>query len=534
MLLACIAIWENVALKIKNIIAFLGAIFVGTLNVGGVSASDIKAVMSFDVKILDPIWTNSRPTRNHGYMIYDTLFALNEQGEVAPQMIDRYKLSDANKTYTLTLREGLLWHDGLPVTAEDCVASIRRWAAKDALGKKLMAITESMRALDARTFEIRLTQPTGQLLFALAKPSSYAPFMMPKRVAETDPLKQITDYTGSGPFVFKADEWRPGVKAVYVKFDKYKPRDEPASGLAGGKTVNVDRVEWLSMPDPQSQVNALLSGEIDYLEMPLVDLLPLLRADKNVVLTEYNPLGIMLTFRFNHTTKPFDDPKIRQAAWRALNQKDFMAAAVGDPQQYKICKSMYACGTPFETSVGMEGKLASDFEASRRLLKEAGYDGAPVVLIQYSGLGSNIGPVAKSLLERGGFKVDMQVSDIASWVGRQKNRAPAEAGGWSAYMTGPTGIDTINPLVADMMDASCDTAQPGWPCDPELERLRQSFMDAQDPEAQKAVADAAQKRAIEISTHIPIGQFHVPIATRNTVAGVLHAPAPVFWNLTKR
>ncbi|MET0314158.1 MAG: ABC transporter substrate-binding protein [Hansschlegelia sp.] len=466
-------------------------------------------------------------------MIYDTLFALDGQGEVAPQMVDHYKLSDDKKTYTLTLRDGLLWHDGLPVTAADCIASIRRWAAKDALGKKLMAITQSMTALDERSIEIRLTQPTGQLLFALAKASSYPPFMMPKRVAETDPLKQITDYTGSGPFVFKADEWKPGVKAVSLKFDKYKPRDEPPSGLAGGKKVNVDRVEWLSMPDPQSQVNALLAGEIDYLEMPLVDLLPLLKADKNIVLTDYNPLGIMLSFRFNHTTKPFDDPKVRQAAWYALNQKDFMAAAVGDPAQYQICKSMYACGTPFETSIGMDGKLTSDVETSKRLLKEAGYDQTPVVLIQYSGLGSNIGPVAKTLLERGGFNVDMQVSDIASWVGRQKSRAPSAAGGWSAYMTGPTGIDTINPLVVDMMDASCDRAQPGWPCDAELERLRQTFMDAQDPEAQKAAADAAQKRAIEISTHIPIGQFHVPIATRAAVEGVLHAPAPVFWNLTK-
>lgn len=521
-------------MKIRKIIIPMLSMVIFYLITPSAFANEIKAVMSFDVKILDPIWTNSRPTRNHGYMIYDTLFALNEHGDISPQMIDRYELSSDKKSYTFKLRDGLLWHDGTPVTAEDCVASIKRWAAKDSLGQKLMAITQSIGVVDAQTFRITLTKPTGLLLFGLAKPSSYPAFMMPKRVADTDPFTQITDYTGSGPFMFKADEWRPGVKAVYVKFDKYKPRDEPPSGLAGGKKVNVDRVEWLSMPDPQSQVNALLAGEIDYLEMPLVDLLPLLRADKNITLTEYNPLGIMMSFRFNHTTRPFNDPKVRQAAWYALNQEDFMAAAVGDPQQYRICKSMYACGTRFETNVGMEGRLESNFEKSKALLKEAGYDGSPVVLIQYTGLGSNIGPVAKSLLERGGFKVDMQVSDMATWIARQKNKSPADAGGWSAYMTGATGIDTINPLVVDMMDASCDKAQPGWPCDAELERLRQAFMDATDFAAQKTAADAAQKRAIEISTHVPIGQFHVPIATRKTIEGVLNAPAPVFWNLTKQ
>lgn len=520
-------------MKNNRSIIMIMATLVSLLMIKLAYAAEIKAVMSFDVKILDPIWTNSRPTRNHGYMIYDTLFALDRDGKVAPQMVDRYDVSPDRLVYTFTLRDGLLWHDGQPVTAEDCVASIRRWAAKDSLGQKLMAITRAIDVVDAKSFRITLTKPTGVLLFGLAKPSSYPAFMMPKRVAETDPFKQITDYTGSGPFVFKTDEWQPGVKAVYVKFDKYKPRDEPPSGLAGGKKVNVDRVVWLSMPDPQAQVNALAAGEIDYLEMPLVDLLPLLRDDKTIRLTEYNPLGIMMAFRMNHTTKPFDDPKIRQAVWYALNQRDFMAAAVGDPKQYRICKSMYACGTAFETNVGMEGKLESTVDKSKALLKEAGYDGTPVVLIQFTGLGSNIGPVAKALLERGGFKVDMQVSDIATWVARQKSRAPSNAGGWSAFMTGPTGIDTINPLVVDMMDASCDKAQPGWPCDAELEKLRQAFMNATDLEAQKAAADAAQKRAVEISTHIPIGQFHVPIATRSTVEGVIEAPAPVFWNLVK-
>ena len=234
--------------------------------------------MHSDLKIVDPIWTTAYITRNHGYMVYDTLFAMDEKGEIKPQMVDKYDVSADKLTYTFTLRDGLAWHDGAPVTAEDCVASIKRWAAKDALGQKVMTFVDTITVGDAKTFTVKLKEQTGLLIFALGKPSSNVPFMMPKRVAETDPNTQISDFTGSGPFVFKRDEWKPGDKAVYVKFDKYKPRSEPASGLAGGKVVKVDRVEWLAISDQQQAVNALLAGEIDYIEAPSHDLLPLVKA----------------------------------------------------------------------------------------------------------------------------------------------------------------------------------------------------------------------------------------------------------------
>ena len=247
--------------------------------------------MHSDLKIVDPIWTTAYITRNHGYMIYDTLFAMDEKGEIKPQMVEKYDESADKRTYTFTLRDGLFWHDGQPVTAEDCIASIKRWGARDAIGQKLMSFVDTMTAKDAKTFAIKLKEPTGLLIFGLGKPSSNVPFMMPKRVADTDPNTQISDFTGSGPFVFTKDEWKPGDKAVYVKFDKYKPRSEPASGLAGGKVVKFDRVEWLAIADQQQAVNALLAGEIDYIEQPPIDLLPLLKGDSNVKLVNYNPLG---------------------------------------------------------------------------------------------------------------------------------------------------------------------------------------------------------------------------------------------------
>mgnify|MGYP001822344645 FL=1 len=229
-----------------------------------VAAAKAETVLKFvphsDLKIVDPIWTTAYISRNHGYMIYDTLFALDVDGHVQPQMVGSHEMSDDQLTHTMTLRDGLAWHDGTPVTAEDCVASINRWGQKDAMGQKLMSFIESLTAKDDRTIEIKLNAPTGLVTLALGKPSSNVPFMMPKRVAATPPSEQIKDFTGSGPFVFVQEEWKPGSKIVYKKFDKYVPRSEPASGLAGGKVAKVDRVEWIPIRDHQQAVNALIAG----------------------------------------------------------------------------------------------------------------------------------------------------------------------------------------------------------------------------------------------------------------------------------
>ena len=253
-----------------------------TLAAPALAQTTLRVVMHSDLKILDPIWTTAYIVRNHGYMIYDTLLAQDEKGEIKPQMVEKYDTSADKKAYTFTLREGLSWHDGKPVTSEDCIASIKRWAVKDSLGQKMMTFVASIDAVDAKTFTIKLKEPTGLVLLGLSKPSSNVPFMMPKRVADTDPNKQIEDFTGSGPFVFVKDEWKPGDKTVYVKFDKYKPRSEPASGLAGGKIAKVDRVEWRAISDAQQAVNALSKGEIDFIEAPSHDLLPALKKDPNV------------------------------------------------------------------------------------------------------------------------------------------------------------------------------------------------------------------------------------------------------------
>src|SRR3989441_11079703 len=166
----------------------------------------LRVVMHSDLKIVDPIWTTAYIVRNHGYMIYDTLFAMDAKGEIKPQMVDKYDVSADKLTYTMTLRDGLQWHDGKPVTAEDCVASIKRWAQKDTMGQKMMSFVKDLVVVDAKTLKIVLKEQTGLVLPALGKPSSNVPFMMPKRVADTPASEQISDFTGSGPFVFKRGE----------------------------------------------------------------------------------------------------------------------------------------------------------------------------------------------------------------------------------------------------------------------------------------------------------------------------------------
>jgi peptide/nickel transport system substrate-binding protein len=499
--------------------------------------SVLRVVMHSDLKILDPVWTTAYITRNHGYMIYDTLFAMNAQQEPQPQMVEKWEVSADKLTYTFTLRDGLKWQDGTPVTSEDCIASIKRWGARDSMGQKLMASVASFQAVDAKSFKLILKEPYGLVLLSLAKPSSNVPFIMPKRVAETSPSEQISDYTGSGPFIFKRDEWKPGEKAVYIKNPDYKPRSEKPSWASGGKVVNVDRIEWLAIPDAQTAVNALIAGEIEMIEDPSLDLLPVLRADRNVDLFDYNTLGNQFMFRFNFLHPPFNKPKIRQAAMAAFNQQDFLQAVIGDPEYYKTCPALFICGTTFATDKGTAPYFHSDFALSKKLLQEAGYDGTPVLLMHSTDLQvlTNLAPVAKSLLERGGFQVNMVDMDWQSVVARRAKKEPPSEGGWNAFMTSWVAADVLNPISTAALTANCDKGWFGWACDPEMEKLRDAFAHESDVSKQKELAERVQLRAIEIGTHAWLGQWDKPLAYRkDKVSGWIASPAPLFWGVTKR
>jgi peptide/nickel transport system substrate-binding protein len=496
--------------------------------------STLRVVMHSDLKILDPVWTTAFIVRNHAYMIYDTLFALDGNLKIQPQMVEKYDVSDDKLVWTFTLRDGLKFSDGTPVTSEDVIASLKRWSARDALGQILWGKMAEAKALDARTFRFTLKERTGIVLQALAKPSGN-PFIMPRRVAETDPFKQIEDYTGSGPFMLKRDETKPGDKTVYVKNPNYKPRAGPPSGLAGGKVAKVDRVEWVAIPDEQTAVNALLSGEIDMIEAPQHDLYKLLKADKNIKLVNLNKWGNQYIFRFNQLFKPFDNPKIRQALLYAFNQKDFLDAVIGDPEYYRICKAMFMCDAPYSTTAGFKDKYENNFAKARELLKEGGYDGTPVVLLHSTDLYvlTNMAPVAKAFMEKIGMRVDMQSMDWQTLVSRRARKDPPDKGGWNALITSTSGVDSLDPLTYSFIGANCEKAWFGWPCDEEITRLRQAFADEPDEARRKEIVEKIQLRAAENPTHAFLGQYITATAMRKNITGAVPSPVPVFWNIEK-
>ena len=293
----------------RRIIGLASAVGVAcAVAAGTASAQDdkitVRSIPIGNLKVLDPIWTTAYITRNHAYMVWDTLFATDADGAIQPQMVDSWETSDDGLTWTFTLRDGLKWHDGAPVTAEDCVASIKRWGARDGMGQTLMDFTDSVEAVDDKTFKLVLNEPVGFVLDAFGKIDSNVPFMMPKRIAETDPNEQIEEIIGSGPFRFVADEWVPGSEVVYEKFEDYVPRDEPPSLAAGGKVVHIDRVESVYMPDAGVAMAALGSGEVDLHESPPTELLPMVEGNPDVTLAPNDPLGYQLFMVINHLNPP--------------------------------------------------------------------------------------------------------------------------------------------------------------------------------------------------------------------------------------
>ena len=498
-------------------------------------ARTLRVVTEVAVKSFDPIWHGSLVTRNYGYMVYDTLLSLDAKLQPQPQMLEGWEVSADKLVYTFRLREGLSWHDGAPVTSDDCIASIKRWGARDAMGQMMMSSLAETKRLDDRRFQLVFKEVFGLVIEALAKPSVVVPFMMPKRMAETDPYKEVVDNVGSGPFVFQKSEWRPGDRTVFVKNKSYVPRQEPSSGLAGGKVANADRVEWVELPDAQTQVNAFLNGEIDILEQIPHDMLPLVEGHKDITLVR-GDYSSQFVFRPNWLHPPFNNQKVRQAAMMALDQKEIITSFGGDPKYFKTCKAFFSCGGPNASDAGAAGKIEGNAQESRQLLKEAGYDGMPVVLMQGIGrpLFENLPLVLKAQLERGGFNVKIVTAEYITVMTRAIRKEPPDQGGWNAIVHGWSEMDILDPLMNPSIQANCEKARPGWPCDPNIEQLRAGYARESDPGRRKKIAQALQAYAMEAVPYIPLGEWHGVTGLGKGVVDWLNAPVPVYWNVAKR
>ncbi len=498
-------------------------------------AKTLKVVPHANLTVLDPVWTTAFITRNHGYMIYDTLFGTDLQGQVKPQMVDQWSVSKDSLLWTFTLRDDLEFHDGKPVTSEDAVASLKRWGSRDSFGGALVRNIDTWATPDAKTFTIKLKTPFGVMLDALGKPSSNVPFIMPARIAATPGTEQIKEHIGSGPYKFNPTDFKPGERVIYTKNEKYKPRPEAANGTTGGKVVKVDRVEWVIIRDAQTQYNALLAGEVDVVEQPAFEQYASLKTQKDIEIFAMSPAGTQFIFRFNHLHKPFDNVKIRQAAMVALGQEAHLKTQVGTPGLFKFCKSMYPCGTPFASdSTGIYTGTADPKKAAQ-MLKDAGYDGTPVVLMRPTDLAAiaKLPLVAKQQFEAAGFKVDMPQMDWATLVARRAKKDAPGAGGWNAFMTAWTAGDILNPITMAMMNATGDKGWFGWQEDKQIEDLKVKFIAAGSDAEKKKVAEQIQVRAMETATHVHLGQYNNPAAHRKSVSGLMAAGAQVYWNVTK-
>jgi peptide/nickel transport system substrate-binding protein len=517
--------WSRLALVAGALLASAPAVSQTTLRVAPETLS----------RVLDPHFTTSFTTRDFGYLVYDTLFAVDDKFEPKPQMVESWKVSDDKLTYSFTLRPGLLWHDGQPVTAADCVASLKRWASRDSMGQTLMKFTASLEPVDAGSFKLVLKEPYGLVLDSLAKVGAPVPFMMPERIAKTPGAEQVKEIVGSGPYKFRADLHEPGVKIVLEKFAGYKPRSEPPVWASGAKIAKVDRIEMLGLPDAQTQVSALIRDEVDYLERIPADLVPLLDADSNAHAEIVSRFGFQAIMRMNHLQPPFDNVKVRQAIARAIDRSFYAGVVAGDPKLATDCAAIFGCGTPLESSAGIPKR---DIAAAKALLKEANVDfSKPIVMLHVAnapGIAA-LGNVTRQVLVDLGFKVDMRAMDFQTFAMSRLNTGPVDKGGWNIAHTTNTVPDQSNPMSNPfLVAAGSPTSAWGWPTDPETEALRLKFAKAEDPAERKSVAAAIQTRAYEQVLYLPLAQFTAPSAWRNSLDGVLKSPVMLLYNIEKK
>jgi peptide/nickel transport system substrate-binding protein len=499
-------------------------------------ASTLRVVVHANLQILDPVWTTAYITGRHAYLIYDTLYALDSKFNPQPQMAEGHEILEDGLVYRIRLREGLRFHDGNPVRAQDAVASLRRWTARDVLGQRLAAVTASIDVVDDRTFEIRLKEPWGLVLDSLAKSSNPA-FIMPERIAQTPPTTQVTETIGSGPFTFVREEWRPGNRVVYQRNPHYVPRSEPADYLAGGKRALVERVEWLYIPDHNTTLAALTAGEIDYFEAPPLDFITMLERNRNIRIVEIDALGLQGIIRPNHLYPPFNDPRARQALAHLVRQEDYMRVVVGNPKLYrKFCGAFFLCGSANGTEAGSEPYREPDVERAKQLLREAGYNGEPIVVLQPTDRAQYNAAtmVLIQSLRRAGVNVDVQAMDWSTLLSRRASRDQPLQGGYHLFVTTHGGPTTAAPVSNTWFNTRCDRANPGWACDLELDAMVSEWALESDPAARAPILERIHRRAWESVPYIPHGQYTQPIAIRSNIHGVLAAGLPVYWNIEKR
>jgi peptide/nickel transport system substrate-binding protein len=474
--------------------------------------------------------------RDAGALVWDTLYGMDDKLQVQRQMVEAEEVSADGLTWVFRLRPGLKFHDGEPVLAKDAVASLKRWTARDFLGQMILAVQQELTAVDDRTFKWSLKRPFPRMLLALGKTDTPIAFVMPERIANTDPYRQITEYVGSGPMRFVANEWVRDAKAVFERFPGYVSRPEPASWLAGGKRMLLDRLEWIMIPDPSSAAAALQTGEVDWLRTVIPDLAPVLRRNRNVVVDIWDQWGQVGGLRINHIQPPLNDVRVRRAVLMALSQEDFMRAYFGDAKLWKPMPGFFPPGTPLYNEEGGEVlKGPRNLEAARRLVAESGYAGQPIILLAAQDIPAFKlwGDVTADLLKHLGMKVDLVALDWASVLTRRTSKSPPSQGGWHLFPTVIPGLACASPATYPWLRANGDNAFFGWPDSPLVEAEIASWFDAKTLDEEKTIARRLNKAALEHVVFAPVGLGLVEHAWRKNISGIRQAPVTLFWDVSK-
>jgi peptide/nickel transport system substrate-binding protein len=494
----------------------------------------LRIIHSQNLSNLDPVVTTEPATKDFAFLTYDQLVAVDANFIPQPQMAEGWTIEDDGRSYLFGLREGLKFHDGEPVRAQDCVPSIRRWGARDGFGSLAMSFVDDMQVVDDKRFRIKLKQPFALLPDALGKATASECFIMPERLASTDPMKPITEAVGSGPYRFLKDEWVSGSHAAWARFDGYVPRKDRVSGTAGGKIAAIARIEWSIIGDPSTAMAALLAGEQDYWDAPPADLISTLKADPNIRVASRNPAGGYMMLQFNHLQPPFDNVAVRRAVAMAVDQKAFLSAITSDPALRRPCYSVYACGTTYASEAGADILKVADIGKARAALQAAGYRGQKVVLLGLQeGAAGALALVAEDMLRRMGMNVEFVAVDFATMAQRRLSKAAVDQGGWSIFLTGWTAGDVLNPAVNPMLRGAGAKGFPGWANDPLLEDLRHQWASAIDLKERMRLATAIQVEALQTLPYVPLGSTLGQSAYRSDVTGVFPAPVAAYWNIGK-
>ena len=485
---------------------------------------------------LDPIWTTANITRTHAFLVYDTLYGLDAGLAPSPQMAAGHVFADDGRTCTVTLRPGLRFHDGEPVLARDCVASLRRWMRRSPLGDKLGAALVDIATPDDRTliFQLRTRFPIVQ---ALACTSNPIPFIMPERLARTDPFTQVREVIGSGPYKFIPSEYVDGSRVAYERFEGYAPSQGGSAGLtAGPKVAHFDRVVWNIVSDGSTAASALIRGEADWVEQPSTDLTPLFKRAGGIVVEPIDTLPLFGSLRFNQLHPPFDRAEMRRALLPAISQDDFMQAVVGtDPALYMTDVGFFAPGSPLASDEALEPlRGPRSLDRAKAMLRDAGYDGGMVRLIGPTDILSPAAmtQVAADVLRRLGLNLDLALSDWGTVVQRRTSKESLDHGGWSVFTTAGASYDCLDPGVHAFLRGNGQAGTYGWPTSTDLERLRDDWFAAPDMAEQKRIARQMQAVAMRELPYIPLGAYLQTTAykgyLRDRVKGF-----PIFWNIRR-